>query len=97
MSPLNADPLEHYMESQDTEITLGTGKMLGLFFGLVALCAVFFGMGFSLGRSTVRVAPADIQSAAVANSGVRPSAVKATAAAPAPELTFYKAVGPKDT
>ena len=37
--------------SQDTEITLGTGKMLALFFGLVALCAVFFGMGFSLGRS----------------------------------------------
>ena len=35
--------------TQDTEITLGTGKMLALFFGLVALCAVFFGMGFSLG------------------------------------------------
>lgn len=42
--------------SQDTEITLGTGKMLALFFGLVALCAVFFGMGFSLGRSSVRIA-----------------------------------------
>ena len=36
--------------SEDTEITLGTGKMLALFFGLVALCAVFFGMGFSLGK-----------------------------------------------
>jgi len=36
--------------SEDTEITLGTGKMLALFFGLVALCAVFFGMGFSLER-----------------------------------------------
>ena len=32
--------------SQDTEITLGTGKMLALFFGLVALCAVFFGWDF---------------------------------------------------
>jgi hypothetical protein len=32
--------------SEDTEITLGTGKMLLLFFGLVALCAVFFAMGF---------------------------------------------------
>jgi hypothetical protein len=31
-------------KSEDTEITLGTGKMLGLFFGLVILCAVFFGM-----------------------------------------------------
>ena len=42
--------------SGDTEITLGTGKMLALFFGLVALCAVFFGMGFSLGKSTVKTA-----------------------------------------
>ena len=40
--------------SQDTEITLGTGKMLVLFFGLVALCAVFFGTGFSLGSSSVK-------------------------------------------
>ena len=39
---------------QDTEITLGTGKMLALFFGLVGLCAVFFGVGFSLGRSSSR-------------------------------------------
>ena len=38
--------------SEDTEITLGTGKMLALFFGLVALCAVFFGMGFSLGKNS---------------------------------------------
>ena len=39
------------MASQDTEITLGTGKMLALFFGLVALCGVFFGMGFYAGKS----------------------------------------------
>ena len=41
------------MGSQDTEITLGTGKMLTLFFGLVALCGLFFGLGFSLGRGSV--------------------------------------------
>ena len=40
--------------SEDTEITLGTGKMLVLFFGLVALCAVFFGMGYSLGKSSAK-------------------------------------------
>jgi DedD protein len=39
-------------ETQDTEITLGTGKLLGLFFGLVIVCAIFFGLGFSLGRNT---------------------------------------------
>ena len=41
--------------SQDTEITLGTGKMLALFFGLVAVCAVFFGMGFSLAGAIARI------------------------------------------
>jgi len=44
-------------EVNDTEITLGTGKMLGLFFGLVILCAVFFGMGFSMGKNSVKSTP----------------------------------------
>jgi DedD protein len=80
--------------SQDTEITLGTGKMLALFFGLVALCAVFFGIGFSLGRSSVRIAPPDVATAAITTSGgARPSAVKAS---PPADMTFYKAVQGKD-
>jgi DedD protein len=82
--------------SQDTEITLGTGKMLALFFGLVALCAVFFGTGFSLGRSSVKPINADLAAApANTNPAVRPSAVK-PASAPA-NLTFYKAVEQKDS
>ena len=36
--------------SQDTEITLGTAKLLGMFFGLVMVCAVFFALGYTLGR-----------------------------------------------
>ncbi len=83
--------------SQDTEITLGTGKMLTLFFGLVVLCAVFFGMGFSLGRSSVKPLSGDMAAAAAAaNSGVRPSAIKPTSASPS-NLTFYKAVERKDS
>ena len=38
--------------SQDTEITLGTGKLLGIFFGLVVVCGVFFTLGYMLGHST---------------------------------------------
>ncbi len=38
-------------ELQDTEITLGTGKLLAIFFGLVLLCSIFFTMGYLLGRS----------------------------------------------
>jgi DedD protein len=36
----------------DTEITLSTGKLLGIFFGLVIVCGVFFTMGYLLGKST---------------------------------------------
>ena len=81
--------------SEDTEITLGTGKMLVLFFGLVALCAVFFGMGYSLGKGSAKPA-GDVQAASGIAGPARPTAVK-TADAHAPsDLTFYKAVGQKD-
>jgi DedD protein len=37
---------------KDTEITLSTGKLLGIFFGLVIVCGVFFTMGYLLGKSS---------------------------------------------
>ena len=37
---------------KDTEITLGTGRMLTIFFALVLVCALFFSLGFSLGKRT---------------------------------------------
>lgn len=56
MTPVMAaparDPRSEY--SEDTEITLGTGKMLALFFGLVVLCATFFGMGYSIGHNSAK-------------------------------------------
>lgn len=55
MTPSTAARMEQ--EGYDTEITLGTGKMLALFFGLVILCAVFFGMGFSMGRNSAKATP----------------------------------------
>lgn len=42
--------------SQDTEITLGTGKLLGIFFLMVAICAAFFTMGYLFGRSSTTMA-----------------------------------------
>jgi len=85
--------------SDDTEITLGTGKMLVLFFGLVILCAVFFGMGFKLGKNSVPVptaADASTGTAAVPG-GARPSANKANPPASNPDLSFYKSVGQKNS
>jgi DedD protein len=37
---------------QDTEITLGTGKLLGIFFALAIVCGLFFTMGYMLGKNT---------------------------------------------
>jgi len=34
-----------------TEITLGTGKLLGLFLGLVIVCGIFFSLGYALGKN----------------------------------------------
>ena len=75
MSPVAAARME---ETNDTEITLGTGKMLALFFGLVILCAIFFGMGYSMGRSSVKAGPELLPSP----SSARPSAVNQTVPAP---------------
>src|SRR6266481_587980 len=82
--------------SEDTEITLGTGKMLALFFALVALCAVFFGMGFALGKNSAKANGTDVQAAANSSGNVRPTAVKPPGQRPPNDLTFYKAVGQKD-
>ena len=39
-------------QTHDTEITLSTGKLLGIFFALAIVCGVFFTMGYLLGKST---------------------------------------------
>jgi DedD protein len=70
MTPVDSMRLD---DTTDTEITLGTGKMLALFFGLVILCAVFFGMGFSMGRNSVKSAPELLPSPGPSGS-TRPSA-----------------------
>ena len=80
--------------SQDTEITLGTGKLLVLFFFLVGICALFFGLGYSLGRksepslTTAANLPAPQTSSSTSKS--------AGGASAAPPMTFYKSVEQKD-
>lgn len=100
------------MSDQDTEITLGTGRLLGLFFALVALCGLFFGLGFSLGHNSARpeMAAVTMPPPAAVTTAAKPSAAKPAAepkadcadpngcAQPASsdELSFYKAVEQKD-
>jgi DedD protein len=39
-------------QEQDTEITLSTGKLLGIFFGLAIVCGLFFTLGYMLGHAS---------------------------------------------
>lgn len=83
--------------SQDTEITLGSGRMLVLFFGLVGICAFFFGLGYSMGKSSGRTA-VSAEEQAPARRESKPAAKPNTASKPsAGDLTFYQAVKQSDT
>jgi DedD protein len=49
---------EHQQEQErDTEITLGTGKLLAIFFAAVTICGAFFGLGYSAGRKATPLDP----------------------------------------
>jgi DedD protein len=87
---------------QDTEITLGTGRMLAIFFAFVLVCAFFFAIGFSFGRKTAAAGGSSLLSspASAPATVVRPSAAKNDAHPAAPQsgdFSFYKAVGEKNT
>ncbi len=84
------------MASEDTEITLGTGKLLVLFFGLVIVCALFFGLGYSLGRKSEPTLAMASAAAAPQTSSNKNKASGAAAPAAAQPMGFYKAVEQKD-
>jgi DedD protein len=84
---------------QEREITLGTGRMLALFFGLVLVCAVFFAIGFSLGKKTATIGSTNLPATSngTASASIRPSAAKNTQpVSPAGDLSFYKSVEQKN-
>jgi len=68
--------------SEDTEITLGVGKLLGLFFLLAAICGVFFSIGYSLGRSAGREQAANDQAQVSAASDAAPASAGPTESKP---------------
>ena len=80
--------------SEDTEITLGTGKLLFLFFGLVGVCALFFALGYSLGRKSEPSLAANVPATPQVSSNT--SKASGTAPNQPQPMTFYKAVEQKD-
>jgi DedD protein len=62
-SLLNADDDE--IPGDDRELTLSTGMILGIFFGLVLLCGLVFGLGYKMGAHK----PMPVEQPADASSG----------------------------
>lgn len=82
-------------EQFDTEITLGVGRLLVLFFGLVVLCGIFMGIGYSLGRSTAQQVVAAEGGTPPAASSDKPgsgSPIVVKQEQPSQDLSFYKSV-----
>jgi DedD protein len=65
-------------ESQDTEVTLSTGKLLGFFFGMVVVCGIFFSLGYLVGKGSSQAGAPVMDSAAASNissnGGAKPAA-----------------------
>jgi DedD protein len=87
---------------EDREITLNSGTLLGIFFGMVVICGLFFGLGYTLGKSSATASANALQpgTAVAAEPAAKPTAsrnaaAQNAAAAPA-DLTFYKAVEKND-
>jgi DedD protein len=59
---------------RDTEITLSTGKLLGIFFALAIVCGVFFTMGYLLGKSTSAGGKTEIVATVPSSSAGKPYA-----------------------
>jgi cell division septation protein DedD len=76
--------------SQDTEITLGTTKLLTLFFGLVVVCAVFFALGYTLGRKSEGPSGTTVLSSLPASNGAKPGSGAGSSA----PMTLYKSGEP---
>jgi cell division septation protein DedD len=83
------------MSDQETEITLGNGRLLGLFIGLVVLCGVFFVMGYMLGKNSApgNTLLTDATSSMSGDGAIKPGAIQSVAT-PTPVQTPTPAVQP---
>jgi cell division septation protein DedD len=82
-----------YRDQKDDgrEISLGTGTILAIFFALALICAVFFGLGYSMGRKSAQASiqtPASAASDSAASSTF--SSFKPPAGSPATQSAAAK-------
>lgn len=81
-SVFDDEELEPAKPRHDTELTLGSGMLLGIFVVLLLICGVFFILGYNMGRRGSPQPLAAVQSAAgaltsshVDNARAKPSAI----------------------
>jgi cell division protein FtsN len=78
----DANDIDDYRNSGEREITLHAATILGIFFLLVLICAVFFGFGYTLGRKSAPLPNAETLATpapiAVPSSNSKPSATSRT-------------------
>jgi cell division septation protein DedD len=64
------------MPDRETEITLGSGLLLGFFFGLAVLCAIFFAAGYRMGKRSGATTPLMSVPAVPGSPVVKPAATE---------------------
>jgi DedD protein len=69
-------------EENESEITLSTASLIGLFLGLVLICGVFFGFGYSVGRRSIS---AVLMSSAPSNAAEPETSQRQSASTAQPE------------
>jgi len=75
--------IEERGRRRDTELTLSSTTLLGIFFGLVLLCGLFFGLGFAVGR----LGPADSGSTGQGPTAAAPASISGGVSKPKPSAT----------
>jgi DedD protein len=88
--------LEHE-EENDSEITLNATTLLGIFFGLVLVCGVFFGFGYSVGRRGTETPAASTPAASTPDAGETATPSAAHTAKPSAMESLQTAANPGDT
>lgn len=80
---------EPIQPSRDTELTLSSGTLLAMFFGLVMICGLCFGVGYAVGRHGSQVVAAPAQQPTAAAQSSLPAA--STHAKPSAIAQFFSA------
>jgi len=101
---IDDDELESAQERPDKELTLGSGTLLALFFGLVLICGLCFGLGYTVGHRGVKSAavaaattPGEQEPLQASGTVPKPSAIAQDVAPPPAPASDVQGATPSGT